>query len=116
MSNSINKEIFSSKFLHLVHLIDMKVTTNMITANMGILFDVKIYLVQKTLALANIEKISKNKNIPLRSKAHANQMQTYLQLIEQLGVFQDRKNELDRKDKLSNLNLIKKLLIHINLL
>ena len=37
-------------------------------------------------------------------------MQTYLQLIEQLGVFQDRKNELDRKDKLSKFESYKETL------
>ena len=38
-------------------------------------------------------------------------MQTYLQLIEQLGVLsQDRKNELDRKDKLSKFESYKETL------
>ena len=61
---------------------------------------------------ANLMKISNNK-LPLRTLSHKMQMQTFSNLVETMGLFQDRKNELQRQDgqskysKLAEFNLMK---------
>lgn len=55
------------------------------------------------LALANINKFAGDK-LSLESKQKAQQIKTYQLLLDELALFQDKKNELDRKDKESKFN------------
>lgn len=61
---------------------------------------------KRFMALANINKFSGDK-MSLQSKQKSLQMKTYQFLLDELSLFQDKKNELDRKDKESKFDSYK---------
>lgn len=58
------------------------------------------------LALANINKIARNRLSGIHRR-HFEQLQTYQLLLDELSLFQDKKNELERRDKQSRYNKFK---------
>lgn len=58
---------------------------------------------KRFMALANINKFAGDK-MSLQNKQKASQMKTFQSLLDNLSLFQDKKNELDRKDKESKFN------------
>jgi hypothetical protein len=59
------------------------------------------------LAFSNITKYGKNIKLSVQTRKKQLQMQTYQNLMDELSLFQDKKNELDRKDKESKLHKFK---------
>lgn len=73
--------------------------SNMIRDNMGDYWTSgNLKYAKRFMALANINKFAGDK-LSLESKQKALQMKTYQSLLDELALFQDKKNELDRKDK-----------------
>lgn len=78
--------------------------SNMIRDNMGDYWTRgNLKYAKRFLAFANINKFSGDM-LSLQSKKKLQQMKTYQQLLDELSLFQDKKNELDRKDKESRFN------------
>ena len=77
---------------------------NMIRDNMGDYWTRgNLKYAKRFLSLANINKFAGEK-LSLQSKQKLLQMNTYQKLLDELALFQDKKNELDRKDKESRFN------------
>lgn len=81
--------------------------SNMIRDNMGDFWTRgNLKYAKRFLLFGNINKFAGDQ-LSLQSKQKMLQMQTYKQLLDELALFQDKKNELDRKDKESKYNKFK---------
>lgn len=78
--------------------------SNMIRDNMGDFWTRgNLKHAKRFLVFSNINKFAPDQ-LSIQSKQKMLQMQTYTQLLGELALFQDKKNELDRKDKESRFN------------
>lgn len=60
---------------------------------------------RQDMKFANIYRVFGKKLHP-STKAHKDQLQTFIMLFEKTGVYQDKKNELDRRDNVSQYNKV----------
>lgn len=103
MKTIINKSLALNPVSGIFNRVD-GLFANMIRDNMGDYWTSgNLKHAKRFMALANINKFAGDK-LSLESKKKAQQMKTFQLLLDELALFQDKKNELDRKDKESKFN------------